>query len=76
MKTNAYLVFCLILTLATVHTACTPVQPPSQVNAVYTLYTKTVIESNIKYALVDSVELLLDVYYPAKKLGKDPYVEI
>ena len=34
------------------------------------------VASNIVYKTVDSTELKLDVYYPVKKLGKEPWEEL
>ena len=50
-------------------------QPPSKLDAVAGLYSKSIVIPNITYLIIDSVHLQLDAYIPAKNLGGDPWVE-
>lgn len=43
---------------------------------IYKLMEDISITSQITYKTIDSVEQKLDIYYPAKKLGKEPWEEI
>lgn len=66
----------LFTQLAAFLSVCTRQESTTAINPVAALYSKTVLDSNVKYAEVDSTSLYLDVYYPAKRLGEAPYIEI
>ncbi|MDP1677324.1 MAG: alpha/beta hydrolase [Bacteroidota bacterium] len=50
-------------------------QPPSKIDAVASLYSKSIVIPNISYLIIDSIDLKLDAYIPAKNLGGAPWVE-
>jgi len=50
-------------------------QLSAQNDAVSSLYCKSIVVPNITYLSVDSTDLQLDAYIPAKNLGGDPWVE-
>ena len=50
-------------------------QLSAQNNAVTSLYCKSIVIPNITYLSVDSIDLQLDAYIPAKNLGGNPWVE-
>lgn len=44
--------------------------------SIYKVMEKTSIASNITYKKIGAIELQLDVYYPAKKLGQEPWEKL
>lgn len=50
-------------------------QLSAQNNAVTGLYCKSIVIPNITYLTVDSIDLQLDAYIPAKNLGGSPWVK-
>ena len=50
-------------------------QLSAQNDGVTSLYCKSIVIPNITYLSVDSIDLQLDAYIPAKNLGGDPWVE-
>ncbi|MFA5834861.1 MAG: alpha/beta hydrolase [Bacteroidota bacterium] len=67
MKNSIYFLSLLLISCA--H------QPPSAIDAVASLYSKSIVIPNITYLSVDSIQLQLDAYIPAKNLGGEPWVE-
>lgn len=63
----------LLIVLIFIFTAC---REKDDMKHIYKIIEDISITSNITYKTVDSLELQLDVYYPAKKLGEDPWDEI
>jgi len=54
--------------------SCAP-QSSSQLDGVTSLYSKSIVIPNITYLKIDTIELKLDAYVPAKNLGGEPWVE-
>lgn len=50
-------------------------QLPPQRDAVASLYSNSIVIPNITYLTIDSIDLHLDAYIPAKNLGGEPWVE-
>ena len=67
-------VFSLLFILSMLFVSCT-LQPPSKIDAMASLYSKSIVVSNITYLSIDSIDLKLDAYVPAKNLGGEPWVE-
>jgi acetyl esterase/lipase len=48
---------------------------PSKLDAVAGFQSKFIVLPNITYLSVDGIDLRLDVYVPARQLGRDPWVK-
>ena len=64
---------CFLALLVSILVGCGTTSDP--IDRVAALTVETQVISNIEYDTVDSVNLLLDLYIPAKKLGEPPWIE-
>ncbi len=68
MKPSNYFVYLLLLLAS-----CSE---NNDMKSTYTIMENISVASNITYKTIDSTELQLDVYFPAKKLGEEPWEDI
>jgi acetyl esterase/lipase len=65
----------LVLLVLLIHLRCGNETKPDTIDPVASLYSNTQVISNIEYRKTDSVNLVLDIYVPCKKLGEPPWNE-